>query len=98
MIEWAAATVLTRAAFDRGSRDNVTVVVIDLGIGGMDSEDSDEEARAPPRHPGSDADHEDLAAPSSHPSGSLASSHPSGSFAGEQPDSPRAHTGRAGHL
>lgn len=25
-----AATVLTRAAIDRGSRDNVTVVVIDL--------------------------------------------------------------------
>ena len=28
-----AATVLTRAAVDRGSRDNVTVVVVDLSSG-----------------------------------------------------------------
>ena len=30
-----AATVLTRAAVDRGSRDNVTVVVVDLMSGGL---------------------------------------------------------------
>jgi len=33
-----AATVLTRAAVDRGSRDNVTVVVVDL-MSGPESED-----------------------------------------------------------
>eukprot|EP00884_Botryococcus_braunii_P011861 jgi/Botrbrau1/20676/Bobra.0058s0008.3 len=33
-----AATVLTRAAVDRGSRDNVTVVVVDLSPGGPEGE------------------------------------------------------------
>lgn len=30
--------VLTRAAVDRGSRDNVTVVVVDLSPGGSESD------------------------------------------------------------
>lgn len=34
-----AATVLTRAAVDRGSRDNVTVLVVDLSVGTMEGED-----------------------------------------------------------
>jgi serine/threonine protein phosphatase PrpC len=40
-----AATVLTRAAVDRGSRDNVTVVVVDLSTGG--SVEGDALNRAP---------------------------------------------------
>lgn len=39
-----AATVLTRAAVDRGSRDNVTVVVVDLSTA---SAEADALARAP---------------------------------------------------
>ena len=33
-----AATVLTRAAVDRGSRDNVTVLVVDLSSGSTNAE------------------------------------------------------------
>ena len=60
-----AATVLTRAAFDRGSRDNVTVVVIDLGLGSMDSDTSDaeQEVRAPPRNSNSPTGSSDGGAP-----------------------------------
>lgn len=38
-----AATVLTRAAVDRGSRDNVTVVIVDLSP--MTQEEMETEAR-----------------------------------------------------
>jgi len=42
-----AATVLTRAAVDRGSRDNVTVVIVDLTLEGEGLEAGREEFSAP---------------------------------------------------
>ena len=45
--------VLTRAAVDRGSRDNVTVVVVDLSVGGAES---DALARTPSAAVAEDAD------------------------------------------
>lgn len=45
--------VLTRAAVDRGSRDNVTVVVVDLSTG---SAESDALARVPSAAVAEDAD------------------------------------------
>lgn len=45
--------MLTRAAVDRGSRDNVTVVVVDLSAGGADA---DALARLPSAAVAEDAD------------------------------------------
>ena len=45
--------MLTRAAVDRGSRDNVTVVVVDLSVGGSES---DALARTPSAAVAEDAD------------------------------------------
>ncbi|KAL4517908.1 hypothetical protein Ndes2526A_g02278 [Nannochloris sp. 'desiccata'] len=53
-----AATVLTRAAVDRGSRDNVTVVIVDLTLEGEGIEGEREDTSAPlpskPSHRSSD--------------------------------------------
>jgi hypothetical protein len=48
-----ARQVLTRAAVDRGSRDNVTVVVVDLSVGGSEA---DALARTPSAAVAEDAD------------------------------------------
>jgi len=48
-----ARQVLTRAAVDRGSRDNVTVVVVDLSLGGSEA---DALARTPSAAVAEDAD------------------------------------------
>ncbi|KAK9918687.1 hypothetical protein WJX75_005997 [Coccomyxa subellipsoidea] len=53
-----AATVLTRAAVDRGSRDNVTVVVVDLAV---PSSEADTLARAPSAAAADDAADDGLA-------------------------------------
>lgn len=53
-----AATVLTRAAVDRGSRDNVTVVVVDLSSA---SSEADTLARAPSAAAADDAGDDGLA-------------------------------------